>query len=325
MKKILICLFVLILLAVVAATGVGIWWTQELKAPSTSNKTQTVLITKGSNASTIATKLKEAGVIKNDLVFRLYVRFTKSAANLPVGEFLIPSNLTVPQVIAFLQKGPQEVWVTIPEGLRREEYPERFTAALGYTGTQSDKFIEEFLNASEGSEGYLFPETYLVPKEVSAARAVSLLKNTFDKKIAPLGALTKADVILASLVERETRIDSERPTIAGILKNRIAIGMPLQVDATVQYAKANLACRDICDEWWPTVYLDDYKLTHPYNTYVIAGLPPQPIANPGLESLKAVVNPEPSDYLFYIHDLSGKAHYATTLDEHNANVQKYLR
>jgi UPF0755 protein len=110
--------------------------------------------------------------------------------------------------------------------------------------------------------------------------------------------------------------------------NRIRLGMPLQVDATVQYAKANLSCEGTgypCSEWWPTVYLEDYKLKSPYNTYLISGLPPAPIASPGLSSLQAAANPEDNDYLYYIHDKSGVVHYAKTYDEHLANVQKYLR
>jgi UPF0755 protein len=135
-------------------------------------------------------------------------------------------------------------------------------------------------------------------------------------------------VILASLLERETLNDSEKPMIAGILANRLRIGMPLQVDATVQYAKATRDCGGTgaaCAEWWPTVYLEDYKLKSSYNTYQINGLPPSPIASPSLSSIEAAANPETNDYLYYIHDRDGKAHYATTLDEHNTNIQKYLR
>ena len=103
--------------------------------------------------------------------------------------------------------------------------------------------------------------------------------------------------------------------------------MPLQVDATVQYAKANAKCRmqNVECAWWDTVYLEDYKLKSPFNTYQILGLPPAPIASPGSASLQAVVHPTKSDYLYYIHDKNGVIHYARTLDEHNANVQKYLR
>lgn len=325
MKKtifvVVLCLFLLVLGSSIAGF---VWFMSELKAPSTNPQSHSVLITKGSSAEQIANKLFEAKVIKNVFVFRAYVKYTKQASALPVGQFEIPGNLSVSEVIAFLKKGPQEVWVTFPEGMRREQYPERISSALSYTDSQAQAFREAFLEDSKGQEGYLFPETYLIPKDITSTKMVSILTNTFKKK-APNS--TKDIVILASLLERETRTDSEKPTIAGILTNRIRLGMPLQVDASVQYVKANLSCQSSapCADWWPTVYLDDYKLKNPYNTYLISGLPPTPISSPGLASLEAATNPDQNDFLYYIHDKAGQAHFAKTYDEHLANVQKYLR
>lgn len=324
-KTVLIIVFCLFLL-VLGSSAVGFaWFISELKAPSSNAQTHAVLITKGSSAEQIANKLFEAKVIKNVFVFRAYVKYTKQASALPVGQFEIPGNLSVSEVIAFLKKGPQEVWVTFPEGMRREQYAERVSSALSHTDSQARTFRDAFLEDSKGQEGYLFPETYLIPKDTSSPKMVSILVNTFKKK-APNAP--KDIVILASLLERETRTDSEKPMIAGILTNRIRLGMPLQVDATVQYAKANLSCDGTgapCADWWPTVYLDDYKLKSSYNTYVISGLPPAPIASPGLASLQAASNPSENDYLYYIHDKSGLVHFAKTYDEHLSNVQKYLR
>lgn len=322
-KKFIVVLIIIFLLVAVTAAGAFLWWRSQLSAPSTSRETASVLVTKGATAGQIAKKLAEAGVIKNEFAFRLYTKLNNKAANLPVGEFEVPKNLSVSDVIAFMMKGPQELWVTIPEGLRREEYPDRFIEVLNLTGSAATAFREEFLEASEDKEGYLFPETYLVPKEVTAARVVSLLTNTFEKKFPNS---TAREVILASLIEREAKTDKERPMIAGILENRIAIDMPLQIDATVQYARASALCRGAtCADWWPTIYLEDYKLDHPYNTYTIPGLPPAPISNPGLTSLEAAKNPADNNYLFYIHDRDAQVHYAETFDEHNANIAKYLR
>jgi UPF0755 protein len=125
-------------------------------------------------------------------------------------------------------------------------------------------------------------------------------------------------VILASLLERETKTDTERPIVAGILINRLNLGMPLQVDASVQYAVGTPA------DWWPIITLNDLKVNSLYNTYKYAGLPPAPIANPGLSSFKAALNPAQTDYLYYISDTSGQIHYAKTLAEQNANIAKYL-
>lgn len=323
MKKTLIIGIVLVILgALIACTASFVWYVQQLKAPSTSSQTHSVLITKGSNADQIAGKLFEAHVIRNKFAFRLYVKLTHKASTLPVGEFEIPGNLSVQEVISFLQKGPQEVWVTIPEGLRREQIPSRVSAALSYSETQAKSFSDTFLALTENDEGYLFPETYLIPKDITPVKMVSLMKNTFEKKFPNS---TKDEVILASLLERETRTDSEKPTIAGILNNRIAIGMPLQVDATVQYAKSDATCGSSCTEWWPTVYLEDYKLKSPFNTYLINGLPPHPISSAGIASLEAAAAPEKNEYLYYIHDKTGLVHFAKTYDEHLANIQKYLR
>ncbi len=326
MKKTVLIVVLFLFLLVVGSSTVGfVWFMSELKAPSTDPQTHSVLITKGSSAEQIANKLFEAKVIKNVFVFRAYVKYTKQASALPVGQFEIPGNLSVSEVISFLKKGPQEVWVTFPEGMRREQYPERISNALSHTDSQARAFRDTFLEDSKNEEGYLFPETYLIPKDITATKMVSILVNTLKKK-AP--NTTKDAVILASLLERETRSDSEKPMIAGILMNRIRLGMPLQVDATVQYAKANLSCEGTgspCADWWPTVYLDDYKLKSPYNTYVISGLPPAPIPSPGLTSLQAAQNPADSDYLYYIHDKSGAVHYAKTYEEHLQNVQNYLR
>jgi UPF0755 protein len=139
------------------------------------------------------------------------------------------------------------------------------------------------------------------------------MTSTFESKTSEL-ELTRDQVILASLIERETITDEERPIVAGILNNRLDIGMALQVDATIQYAKGS----------WDPILPQDKALNSPYNTYKFPGLPPGPIANPGLTSLKAVANPEETDFFYYLHDSKGKIYYAKTLEEHNQNITKYL-
>jgi UPF0755 protein len=190
------------------------------------------------------------------------------------------------------------------------------------------------LSASQGLEGYLFPDSYLVPVNSSASAIVKLMKNNFDKKTAGLleqakeRGLTPSQVlIIASLVEREARLDSDRPLVAGVLINRLKDGWPLQVDATVQYVKANKLCRlkvSNCQEWWPAINKKDLLLSSPYNTYLRKGLPPAPISNPSLSSIKAVVNYQESDYWFYLSDKSGRVHLSRTLQEHQEKIRKYL-
>jgi UPF0755 protein len=188
----------------------------------------------------------------------------------------------------------------------------------------SDKFdflVDKPKNAD--IEGYLFPDTYLFPLDVSATAVVAKMTDTFTSKtlgLSPQGPnLTYAETVtLASILERETKTDAERPIVAGILVNRLNARMPLQVDASVQYAIGTPK------DWWPILALTDLKINSPYNTYKFAGLPPAPIANPGLSSLKAAFAPTANDYWYYIHDSSGQIHYAKTLSEHSANVAKFL-
>ena len=338
MKRFLIPLILIGLIFISLVVGF-LWWNENSKAVSVNAKEVDFLITKGKGASQIAQVLYSEGLIKNPLAFKIYVQVKGYSDKIQTGRYSLSPSLTIPQMVNLLVKGPKDVWVTIPEGLRREEIVERFIQGLEKEGQEASIFRLEFLEASEDSEGFLFPDTYLFPREVKAAGVVSAMKNTFDKRINEFEnevrgseLILKEIVTLASIIERETKTDEERPLVAGILLNRIDIGMGLQVDAAVQYAVASAKCQpkadrpldDKCEDWWPILTLDDLEINSSYNTYKYSGLPPTPIANPGLSSLKAAVLPEETDYLYYLHDSEGNIHYAKTLDEHNENVRNYL-
>lgn len=305
---------------IVLIIAVGTVWFYINSQPVSDKKTFTnFVIAKGSSASQVGNKLESAGLIKNALAFKIYIQFTGQSGKLQSGQFKLSPALSLFQNINALFSGPIEIWVTIPEGFRHEEVAVKVTTALG----KDTAFTNEFLLASKGKEGYLFPDTYLFPLDVMATAVEKKMTDTFSEKT--LGLIPKDSnltfseaVTMASLIERETKGDVERPVVAGIILNRIRIGMPLQVDAAVQYAVGN------SKNWWPVLSLADLKINSPYNTYKFTGLPPAPIANPGLSSLKAAFNPEITDYLYYIHDPTGQIHYAKTLTEHNANVAKYL-
>lgn len=336
MKKFSIFIIAPIVLLFFLVIGGYVWYQNATGAPSTNTESQRVVITKGASTEKIANTLKEAGVIKSAFAFRLYTQLNNQSRSIPAGEFEIPQNLNIEQLITELRKGPQQIWVTIPEGLRLEEIPDKFIEALGLSGDQAEDFRSEFVAEADGLEGYLFPDTYLFPPEVSAITAVQTLRNTFDvkfpdserAKLDKLGLSLDEAVTLASLIERETLTKEERPVVAGILYNRLNEGMPLQIDATVQYAVAN-ECRLSSTirncEWWPKGLTREQiqNTESPYNTYLNTGIPPAPISNPGLTSLMAVANPEESDYFYYIH-AEGQIYYARTLEEHNANVARYL-
>jgi UPF0755 protein len=177
-------------------------------------------------------------------------------------------------------------------------------------------------------EGKYFPDTYLVPKQITLEAVRQLLRRTFDEKTAPLGLNNSASgltaeevIILASLVERETKTDADRALVAGVLSNRLKIGMKLDVDATVQYVIGFTKA----DGWWKkNLTSEDLQIKSPYNTYLYAGLPPSPICNPGLAALKAVLDPTETDYFYYLSDKTGAMHYAVTFSEHKANIAKFL-
>lgn len=315
-KKIIYLLFTIIILFIV-----GIIFVKQMFLPVSIDKTpMNFLITKGSSVSLIGNNLHRQGFIRNPIVFKFYVQLTNSQNKIQAGEFSLSKNLTLVEILETLKKGPVEIWITIPEGLRREEISQKFASALG----KNSDFIKEFNTLTIGKEGYLFPDTYLFSKSASSSAIVAKMLSTFDKKVSDV---TLEQLIMASLIERETLGDDEKPIVAGILYKRIDAGWPLQVDATVQYAKANIECKSKINDckYWGEVFNLDKEIKSSFNTYKNLGLPPLPIANPGLSSINASINPEKSDFWYYIHDDEGKIHFAKNIDEHNGNINKYLR
>lgn len=324
MKK----LFLLVLVVFVGVFAlVGVWLYSNSKPVSSSTATKNFLIDKGSSANQIGSKLETSGLIRNAFAFRLYTHLMGVSGKIVSGEFALSPDMSLFQVVDQLLKGPTEVWVTIPEGFRREEIATRFATVLN----ENNSFITDFMGLSGNDEGMLFPDSYLFPKDVSAQTVVNKLVQTFKDKTSSLKLSNNLSfnqsVVLASILERETKTDAERPVVAGILINRLNAGMPLQVDATVQYAEATSRCRYtiISCQWWQPPTRAELELNSQYNTYKVTGLPPGPISNPGISSLEAAFNPTPSDYYYYIHDAGGQIHYAKTLEEQNANIAKYLQ
>jgi UPF0755 protein len=292
--------------------------------PSTT-ATQKFVIPTGQSVQLIAQRLEQAGLIKNALFFRLTVKKLGLDGKLQAGSFELSPAYSPQKVAQTLIQGTEDVWITIPEGLRTEEIAEYIAS---YDLELFDSL--DFISGAKGMEGTLFPDTYLVPKESTAKQILSLLNNTFEQKITSAFAqdITSSPhsldelLIMASLIEREARQYGQMRHVSSILWNRVGIGMPLQVDATLQYVKGFSKDQQ---KWWAQPTREDKSIPSPYNTYLNPGLPPGPISNPGVQAFKAALNPLETNDFYYLHAPSGEMYFGSTLDEHNANVQRYLR
>lgn len=314
MKKIT-GLIVLIVLLILIGAG---FYSSQLGAVSGSKETKDIVIGKGLGLSEIAKKLQSEGLIKSAFFFQIYVRNKGLGDKLQAGMFKLSPSMKVDEVIKVLTSGPEGVWVRLLEGWRVEEMAEKLNGELTIDKGQFIKLAKE---------GYMFPDSYLFPREATAEYVVSTLKNTFESKfdsdlrvkIKAQGLTESEGVILASIVEREGRSQEVRRMIASILLKRLKIDMGLNADATIQYA---LGYQPQEKSWWKRhLSFDDLKINSKYNTYIHSGLPPTPIANPSLSSLKAVAQADPSTpYLYYYHDSKGNSYYGKTLEEHNVNI-----
>jgi UPF0755 protein len=305
--------------------ALGVWFMSMFR-PVAAGEAETVsfVVPKGQAVTIIGNRLAEAGLIRNPLAFRIVVKERGLTNKLQAGTFEIDASMTPGEIAQKMTQGTNDLWVTIPEGWRREEIAESLAEQL------PEFDAEEFLSLSAGDEGKLFPDTYLVARESTAQTLYSILTNTFESKILN-GLADDIDaaehefddvLIMASIVEREARGYEEMRHVAGILWNRIELGMPLQADATLQYVKGY---NKQTKAWWEPPLAADKQLDSPFNTYKNPGLPPRPISNPGYDAIRATLNPVETDDVFYLHDRDGGIHYAESLEEHNANVQRYLR
>ncbi|MBU0978286.1 MAG: endolytic transglycosylase MltG [Patescibacteria group bacterium] len=327
MLKSKLILIIVSLLAGLLALGAGVIW-QLLQPVNPSAQTpQKFVVAKGESISSIGDKLTQTGLLRHPLVFRgavyyLQNSWTTTGTSIQAGSFELSPAMNIWQIVKRLTQGSDDVWLTLLEGWRVEEIAQVAQNKL------TNFSVPDFLDLARPLEGQLFPDTYLVPLEFSPDQLTTLLTTTFEKKvttglaeeIAGSDRPLEEVIILASLVEREARGYDQMRQVAGVLEHRLKIGMALQVDATLQYAKGP----STQGEWWAPPLVGDKKIVSPYNTYLHPGLPPRPICNPGLEAIRAVLNPIETDNLYYLHAPDGQIYFAQTLEEHNRNVAKYL-
>jgi UPF0755 protein len=292
------------------------------------------VITRGETAGEIGKRLEQEGIIRSALAFDYVLYETQRENALQSGTYTVSAALTPRDLAKLFEKAPgEQIVLRLIDGWRLSEiatavnkaFPsiskEAFTAAA-VVGDRKNTVLAG-LDAKVPLEGYLFPDTYFMRPDTTAPQIVDVLLDTFERKV---GATLRAasslrnvpiyDIVkLASIVEREARDRNESPTIAGVYTNRLKIGMKLDADPTIQYALGE----------WRELSLDDLKLDSPYNTYRYAGLPPTPIANPGVAALEGAAKPADVPYFYFVakSDGTGGHAFAVTLEEHEANRVKY--
>ncbi|HVA29175.1 MAG TPA: endolytic transglycosylase MltG [Candidatus Baltobacteraceae bacterium] len=284
-----------------------------------SGQTQ-VIVARGATFDDIAAQLAQRRVIGNAVAFRVLARLRHVDVDVHAGAYSFPPHRTSDEVLrALLSSGAQiAAWVTIPEGFTASQIAQRLQDdGIG----RADESERVFKNMR--AEGYLFPNTYLVPLDSSPDAVAKQMMAEFARELPAdakararaLGITVAQGVTVASLIEREAKADSDRPLIASVIYNRLRLRMPLQIDATIEYA---------LPEHKAALSFADLKIDSPYNTYLHEGLPPTPIANPGRPSLEAAFHPARTDALYYVYCGNGHHVFAKTLEEHQANVARCL-
>ncbi len=311
--------------------GSGLFWYLVAADRSHPQAPEQLVVTRGATFDEVARQLADGGIIGNALTFRLLAKLRGQEAAIRAGEYRFEPHVTQSEVLHSLVTGGAQVatWVTIPEGFTAAQIAARLQAAgLGPAALFGRDFAQQTLLVggarTKSLEGFLFPSTYLMPIGASARQIAAQLTAQFFKEL-PRDAASQAralhvsvpaGVTVASLVEREAKSSADRPRIASVIYNRLRLSMPLQVDATIEYAlpthKSELSFADL-------------RIDSPYNSYVHPGLPPTPIANPGRPSLEAAFHPSKSEDLYYVYCGNGRHVFARTLAEHQANVARCLQ
>lgn len=301
-----------------------------------SNKEIVVEIPNGSTLTDVSDVLKENKLIKNKTLFKLVAKFKPTENGVKAGKYLLKQSYSNSKILDILIEGKfynDGIKITIPEGSTYKEVIKILTdKGIGKTEVYEKlinnpkEFYNEFSYLNEKDikslEGFLYPDTYYFNKDDSEKEVLSAMLKRFNQiytdklkeQQKKMGLTLQQVVNLASIIEKEAVLDEDRPMIASVFYNRLDIDMPLQSDATIQYA---------FDERKDRVMYKDLKIDSPYNSYVNKGLPPTPISNPGVKSIEAALNPADTDYLYFVATMEGKNNYSKTYEEHLKHVESY--
>ena len=302
--------------------GTGYFYFFEYRAPTNFPPTAMISVTQGKGLNAIARELQDKHVVHSQFWLVNFVIFLKHERQIVSGDYYFNRPMNVYQVAKRLTSGDfqvEQIKTTIPEGVTVFDISD--IMLKNYPNFDSSKFIL----LAKNKEGYLFPDTYKFGSNVQPEKVLQVMTDNFNKKIASstvqhaitsFGKPLNEVLTMASILEGEARLTRTRQIVAGILWNRIKLGIPLQVDAAFRYVNGKTTT---------VLTKDDLRIDSPYNTYIHTGLTPTPISNPGLDSIMTAVTPIQTDYIYFLTDKDGNMHYAKTLDEHAINVNKYLK
>lgn len=338
--KLVNVIFVLVIVAVLAIAGFSYWIFNSVNAPHEHNKSeQFIVIEKGSAPKQILTKLANEGVIASYAATLVYLRLFGDSSKMQAGEYQFPSPITPLQVLKELEKGEmQTTKVVIPEGFTRFDIAKRIAEQFPQNPPTNDKailalmddvsLITDIAPTATNLEGYMYPSTYNFPKQTDAKEIIKTMVEQFKKIWKPEWTLTAQSsgktpqqiVTIASLIETETGVESERPIVAGVINNRLSKGIPLGIDQTNVYIAKMLG------RWDGTINRSDLDVDSPYNTRIKVGLPPGPISSVSESAIRAALFPEKNDYLFYVRDVErndGSHWFYTSAAEFEKGKAKY--
>ena len=309
---------------VVAGISVFLGW--KYFGPVRTTPVTTFVVPQGATSFDVPRELYAAHLIRNESVFRWLYGVLVAGHTTSAGGYRLDGTMTALGVIRKLLETPDFIWVTVREGLRKEQIGILLHDKLGWSKAQELQWNNVYNDSDEYREGVYFPDTYLLPRDETASQIAKRFIDHFNEKFAPFASQFAASDVkwttgikIASLIQREAGGSADMPIIAGVIWNRLNKGMALQIDATLQYIKGNAA-----DGWWPVIRGSDTSLESPYNTYLHKGLPTGPIASSGLAAIAAAANPATTDCLYYLHDHDRQIHCAVTYAEHLLNIKKYL-
>jgi UPF0755 protein len=322
-KQTWIRLFAILFIAILIS-GFYVWSMVQQKHPIHA---QTIQIPNGASSKSIAKRLEQQHIISSALIFSWLTRLSHKASQLKPGLYQLEGELNMPDVMNILTQGDVlQFKVTIPEGLRTEEMLSLLSEKTNTPLEGWQKALKAIVGNQE-YEGLFLPETYLYSKPIQPKALLQQMYDAREKVEAKLAQelnwdekQIKRNRIMASIVEKETALPKERVWVSAAIHNRLKKRMPLQMDPTVIYGMYRTQ-----GSFSGNIRHKDLKANTPWNTYTNKGLPPTPICNPGAESLRAAAYPANVDYLYFVADGTGGHAFASTLEEHNANVRKWIR